>query len=323
MRELPKRALGTTGLVVSRIGLGMAALGRPAYINLGHGEDLEGRRDKPELRAHTAHVLDTAYDSGIRYFDAARSYGLAESFLASWIDGREGTLHDITVGSKWGYTYVADWELDAATHEVKDHSLATLDRQFHESLAELGANLDVYQVHSATLESGVLDDPAVLGRLGDLRDEGLVIGATVTGPHQAEVIRRAIEVESGGRPLFATIQATWNLIEPSAGAALAEAHAAGVGIIVKETLANGRLVNPGSETAMELRHAVHEQPLDGVALAAALVQPWADVVLSGATTIEQLLSNLAAFDIALDDDLPDLTESPEEYWTRRAMLRWT
>ena len=35
------RELGKTGLMVSRIGLGMAALGRPGYINLGHAEDLE------------------------------------------------------------------------------------------------------------------------------------------------------------------------------------------------------------------------------------------------------------------------------------------
>jgi hypothetical protein len=33
---LPPRLLGTTGLTVTPLGLGLAALGRPGYINLGH-----------------------------------------------------------------------------------------------------------------------------------------------------------------------------------------------------------------------------------------------------------------------------------------------
>ena len=38
------RVLGSTGLTVSRIGLGLAALGRPAYINLGREEDYGSER---------------------------------------------------------------------------------------------------------------------------------------------------------------------------------------------------------------------------------------------------------------------------------------
>jgi aryl-alcohol dehydrogenase-like predicted oxidoreductase len=80
--------LGASSLRVSRIGLGLAALGRPAYINLGHVEDMGGdtRVDVMEARAHT--VLDAAYAAGIRYFDAARSYGRAEDFLGSWLARR-------------------------------------------------------------------------------------------------------------------------------------------------------------------------------------------------------------------------------------------
>jgi aryl-alcohol dehydrogenase-like predicted oxidoreductase len=71
--DLPTRRLGRTGLQTTRLGLGLAALGRPAYINLGHAEDLPADRgvDALERRAHL--VLDAAYEAGIRYFDAARS----------------------------------------------------------------------------------------------------------------------------------------------------------------------------------------------------------------------------------------------------------
>jgi hypothetical protein len=43
----------------------------------------------------------------------------------------------VTVGSKWGYTYTANWKIEAKAHEVKEHSLATLERQLPENLASL------------------------------------------------------------------------------------------------------------------------------------------------------------------------------------------
>ena len=121
--------------------------------------------------------------------------------------------------------------------------MAALVRQIAESRALLGDFLDLYQIHSATLESGVLQDQRVLTELNRLRESGLVIGLSVSGPRQAAVIRRALTVEADGVNPFQSVQATWNLLEPSAGPALAEAHAAGWGVIVKEALANGRLAS--------------------------------------------------------------------------------
>ena len=188
-------------------------------------------------------VLDAAYAAGIRYIDAARSYGLAESFLASWIEARNLPPDAVTVGSKWGYTYVGGWQLDATVHEVKDLSAEALRRQIAESRAILGPRLRLYQIHSATLESGVLDDRQVLGELARLSSDGLAIGLTVSGPRQGDTIFRALDVAIDGVNPFQCVQATWNLFEPSAGPALAEAHTRGWGVIIKESLANGRLVD--------------------------------------------------------------------------------
>lgn len=124
----------------------------------------------------------------------------------------------------------------APVHEVKDLSLSTLRRQLEESRALLGAHLPVYQIHSATVESGILEDAAVREELARLWADGMLIGLTTTGPGQGETIERTLEV--GG---FDTVQATWNLLERSAGPALKAAHAAGLGVIIKETVANGRL----------------------------------------------------------------------------------
>ncbi len=47
-----------------------------------------------------------------------------------------------------------------------------------------------------------------------------------SGPHQAETIRRALSVTVDGQQLFTAAEVTWNLLEPSAGVAAAEAPGA-------------------------------------------------------------------------------------------------
>src|SRR4051812_38518982 len=115
------------------IGLGLAALGRPGYLNLGHGADLPDDRTVDALERRTHEVLDAAYERGVRYFDAARSYGLAERFLGSWLDSRGIDPGTVGVGSKWGYTYTADWRVDADPPEVKDLTVDQFRRQVRET----------------------------------------------------------------------------------------------------------------------------------------------------------------------------------------------
>jgi aryl-alcohol dehydrogenase-like predicted oxidoreductase len=322
--------LGRGGPTVTRIGLGLAALGRPGYIDLGRDEDLGPERGAETMERHAHEVLDAAFESGVRYVDAARSYGRAEAFLASWLQARGLGRGDVTVGSKWGYTYTAGWRVDAEVHEVKDHTLATLGRQLTESRALLGDALVLYQIHSATLESGVLEDRDVLAELLRLREDGLVIGMSVSGPRQAGTIRRALEVDVDGANPFGAVQATWNVLEPSAGDALAEAHAAGWGVLVKEAMANGRLGPRGDEADRSMLGPLagaHGVGVDAVAIAAVLANPWADVVLSGAVTPEQLRSNASALGTSFGaDELAVLVrdaESPEAYWRRRSTLAWS
>jgi aryl-alcohol dehydrogenase-like predicted oxidoreductase len=332
-----QRAESTLGEALAsrkHIGLGLAALGRPGYINLGHADDLHHDYDMAamEVRAHA--VLDTAWAGGVRYFDAARSYGAAEEFLASWLTARRITPEEVFVASKWGYIYTAGWKVEAEKHEVKDHSLPVLLRQWAESRDLLDTDLDLYQIHSATLESGVLDDRAVLTELVRMRSTtGVKIGLTLSGPRQAETLRRAQDVEIDAQRVFDCVQATWNLLEPSAGPALQTAHDAGMGVIVKEALANGRLTARNQDAAfadkrrlLEIEASRLETTPDALALAAVLAQPWADVVLSGAATVEQLHSNLGATAIPWDEDaglrLGQLREEPGEYWNLRGGLTW-
>jgi aryl-alcohol dehydrogenase-like predicted oxidoreductase len=137
----------------------------------------------------------------------------------------------------------------AAVHEVKEHTLEAFTVQLRETRALLGDRLGLYQVHSVTEESPVLSDPYLQNALADLRDEGVRVGLSTSGPRQAAVIRAALELTVNGAPLFSSVQSTWNLLETSAAPALAEANDAGVTVALKEIFANGRLAPGGTDAA--------------------------------------------------------------------------
>ncbi|MFI9153287.1 aldo/keto reductase [Streptomyces sp. NPDC053367] len=322
---MPFARLAKATTPTAHVGLGLAAVGRPGYINLGRETDLPEDRTVEALRARTHELLDAAYAQGVRYFDAARSYGRSEEFLAAWLHAHPA-VDDVVVGSKWGYTYTAGWAADADTHEVKDHSLATYERQRAETDALLGDRLDLYQIHSVTPDSPALTDKALHAKLAEAAAQGVSVGFSTSGPAQADAVRAALAVTVDGEPLFRTVQSTYNLLEPSAAPALAEAHDAGLTVIVKEGMANGRLADRYAPDALKAVAAQAGLGCDAVALACVLRQPWAGVVLSGAATTLQLASNLHAPAVDLDEDqltrLAALAEEPRAYWEKRGTLPW-
>ena len=305
---------------MASLGLGLAALGRPGYLNLGHAEDLGADRSVAALRERAHEVLDAAWAGGVRHFDAARSYGRAEEFLGEWLRSRQPA--EAVVSSKWGYVYTADWQVDADPPEVKHHDVETLRRQLAETRERLGDRLDLYAIHSATPETGVLVDAAVLDELRALRAGGVRVGLSVSGVTQRETVERALKLG-----LFDAVQATWNLLERSVEPALAAAAEAGLIVYVKEALANGRLAGREASPALAGAAAEHGTTPDALALAAVMAQPWAGVVLSGAATVATLLSNLQAAHLAwtpeVDERLAGVAEDASSYWERRSALRWT
>lgn len=196
---MPFARLATATTPTCHLGLGLAAVGRPGYITLGRDRDLPADRSVDALRARTHELLDAAYAQGVRYLDAARSYGRSEEFLADWLAARPDVT-DVVIGSKWGYTYTAGWSADAETHEVKDHTLATYERQRAETDALLGDRLDLYQIHSVTPDSPALTDKELHARLAEAAAAGLTVGFSTSGPAQADAIRAALEVTVDGAP---------------------------------------------------------------------------------------------------------------------------
>jgi aryl-alcohol dehydrogenase-like predicted oxidoreductase len=322
-------------MMPARLGLGLAALGRPGYVTLNHARDLGGHYDPSVMESHAHAVLDAAFDGGIRYVDAARSYGRAEDFVASWLRKREIEPGEIVVASKWAYTYTAGWSTTATQHEVKEHSLAAYLRQLHESIERLGPYLSLYQIHSVTAESKTLEDDALIDAIARLRERGIRAGLSVSGAGQDVAIRRSLEVRRDGVRVFDSVQATWNLLERGAESALQDAHAAGMRVVVKESLANGRLTHENrndDEMFYPLVARIRElaesrgTTIEMLALAAALVCPWADVVLTGAATVGQIQSNVAALELAydpeLEEELRSVSINSAEYWRARSSFRW-
>ncbi|BFM25826.1 aldo/keto reductase [Microbacterium sp. che218] len=301
---------------VARLGLGLAAVGRPAYITTARDEDLgdPASRSIEAMRDRAHALLDEAWDLGIRSVDAARSYGRAEEFLGSWLARHPERRAALTIGSKWGYAYVGGWRMDAAVHERKEHSVAMFDRQWPETLAALGSAPDFSLIHSVTPDSPALSDAVLLDRLRALRDRGVRVGLSTSGPHQGEVIHAALAVDA--HP-FSVVQSTWNLLETSVAPALHTAHDDGWTVVVKEALANGELAR--AEPGSRLDRLASGLSPDVFALGAARAQPWADIVLSGATTAAHLRRGVQARPIEAPGDL---ATDPDDYWRRRSERPW-
>jgi aryl-alcohol dehydrogenase-like predicted oxidoreductase len=183
------------------------------------------------------------------------------------------------------------------------------------------------------MESGVLENNQVLDYLWELRENGLIVGLSLSGARQAETLERSQEIKSSGRQLFQSVQITWNILERSATDSISKAVKAGYGIIVKEVLANGRLTTRNTVPDFQEKFKVisgiaesHHVGVDAIAIAYILNQSWISVVLSGAAQRSHLESNIDALKIRLDpteiEKLDQLAESPENYWQTRSDLEW-
>lgn len=314
----------------TKIGLGLAALGRPEYINIKEDESLD--KSETAFKQNALTVLDAAYLFGIRYFDTAPSYGKGEAFLQEWNDSRGHP--DIALGTKWGYTYMANWELGyAGKHEIKEHSLEKLLEQWQHSKALL-PNLKYYQVHSATFDSRILENEAVLNHLYQLKkSKGLTIGITTSGVNQKAVVTAALNIKIENELLFDSFQVTYNVFEQDPFNVLKQVLLQGKEVIVKEALANGRVFPNEKFDNYKKAYQVLNQlskkykvAIDAVALRFVIDNLHPTYVLSGASNSLQLKQNLKALTFKLSSSdlelLRSLSCSSAVYWNERNQLNW-
>ena len=312
------------------IGIGTATIGRPHYINIKTKVSDEPF-NKQNFILKGKSMLTEAYNQGIRHFDTAPGYGIAESILLEWIS--EFQPEGITISTKWGYTYVANFNRNAKVHEIKEHSLGKLNEQWKVS-KQLLPYLNIYQIHSATLDSGVLDNKEVLERLNQLKQEhNLKIGLSTSGDNQNEIIQKALSVEVDNNALFDSFQVTFNVFDQSLLKMTSLLKKENKTIIVKEALANGRVFPNKNynhyQNTYELLESLsnkYDTSIDAVALRFCLdaINPF--MVLSGASEKDHLASNLLVDNFQLTDEeieqIKTLAIQPSSYWKERKQLPW-
>lgn len=314
----------------TKIGLGLAALGRPEYINIRNGNT--PNKSQEAYKENAFSILNFAYEQGIYYFDTAPSYGKGEAYLIDW--NSKYQHKDVTLSTKWGYTYVANWELGfSGAHEVKEHSLAKLKQQWQIS-KKLQPALKIYQVHSATFESGILENNEVLQQLYQIKKEtGIQIGITTSGANQAEIIAAALKIKVNNVDLFDSYQVTYNILEQSTHVILKQLLQLKKTVIIKEALANGRIFKNTQFNQyqklynfLETLAVKYQVGIDAVALRFVMDYLEPTYVLSGAFSKQQLEQNIKAQKIKLNKEeitaLKSFKIAPEAYWEERNKLVW-
>lgn len=313
-----------------KIGLGTAAIGRPQYINIKQKPDEAFSLEA--FRQNGIRLLDEAYAQGVRYFDTAPGYGFAEKLLIDWVLDKDDDL--IEIATKWGYTYVADFDPHATIHEVKEHSLKKLNEQWNQS-KRLLPQLITYQIHSATLETGVLDNEDVLHRLLELKNKyGILIGLSSTGSNQISVVKKALDIEIEGSQIFDVFQVTYNIFDQSLATISEELNNQNKRIVIKEALANGRVFpnenysnyTKAYKKLIELSEK-YKTGIDAIALRFCLDSIPVYKVLSGASNTQHLIDNLKVSNFELEKSeilaLKQLSVGPDHYWDERKNLGWT
>ncbi len=314
----------------NNIGLGTAAIGRPLYINVKQDVTVESF-SLPKFKENGLQVLEDAYNNGVRYFDTSPGYGLAEQLVVEWLESKNDP--SIQVSTKWGYTYVANFDPKAKQHEVKEHSIDKLNMQWAYSKLLL-PYLKVYQIHSATFDSGVLDNSEVLKRLHELKKENnITIGLTTTGNNQTEVLEKGLSIQIENETLFQSFQCTFNMLDQSVSKYTEALQSLSGPFIIKEALANGRLIPNNNYVKYRnlydfMKRLAHKYEVgeDAIALRYCMeIFPRA-VVLSGADNGIHLRANLKGNEFSLNEsEIEQLNAfgiSSKEYWQERKQLAW-
>src|SRR4051812_13559162 len=130
------RCLGSTGVKVSRLGLGCGNFGgvgsAPAFYGMGESED------------QAAALLDRAWDAGINLLDTADAYGggRSESYLGSWLRAKGSSVRDRLVVSSKVFNPVGPGPNQRGLSRL--HIL----RQIDASLTRLATDrIDLYMIH--------------------------------------------------------------------------------------------------------------------------------------------------------------------------------
>lgn len=194
-------AFGKTGLAVSRLGIGTAALG-----------------DLKLSETEADHILRGALDAGISLIDTARSYGVAEARIGRIIAGRR---NKVVLSTKVGYGIPGepDWTGSCVTKGV-EAALRAMRTEW----------IDIVHLHSCPVQT--LQQRGVVESLHRAQQMGKIRVAAYSGDNEA----LDWAISSGA---FGSVQFSLNPVDQrSIDRALPPAGRRGMGILTKRSLGN-------------------------------------------------------------------------------------
>lgn len=245
------RPLGRTGLNVSLIGLGTVKLGRNTDVKYPAAFELPS-----DAQAKT--LLQTALDLGVNLIDTAPAYGTSEARLGPFVTAHRDR---IVLATKAGESYENG-------RSMYDFSSKAIIASVENSLRNLGTDhVDILVLHSNGEDEKILTQTDALEGLAAVKRAGKVRAAGLSAKTEKGI---ALAGES-----LDIVMAPFSQSDQLLAGVLAEAHAAGLGVLAIKGLASGHL--PAS-----------------VAIEFVLKQPFIDALIVGTIDTEHLRAAVAA-----------------------------
>jgi aryl-alcohol dehydrogenase-like predicted oxidoreductase len=213
--SLPTAVLGRTGITVTRLGYGAMEI---------RGSRIWGGRPVTEEQASA--ILNAVLDAGVTFIDTANDYGRSEEFIGKFIAHRRQEYY---LATKCGCTVVRhDENTDETPHVWTRENLL---RGLHESLQRMKTDyVDIMQLHNPPVD--VCQQANLVAVLEEMRQQGKVrfVGISTTLPHLPTYLRWGV---------FDTFQIPYSALERDHEEWISKAGEAGLGIIIRGSVARG------------------------------------------------------------------------------------
>ncbi len=154
---MQKRALGSTGIDVSVLGLGTVKIGRNQQVKYPSGFELPDDKSVIEL-------FELARSLGINFIDTAPAYGSSEQRLGELLPDRD----DWVIMTKVGEIFE---EAQSRFDFSFDHTIKSVERSLKRLKRDV---LDIVLVHSDGNDMDIINDGAAFDALEVMKNKGLI-----------------------------------------------------------------------------------------------------------------------------------------------------
>jgi aryl-alcohol dehydrogenase-like predicted oxidoreductase len=266
-------ALGSTGIQVTRLGIGLSEIG------------------STELGIYTVEkLLNMGLDAGINFLDTAACYGNSEELVGMTVSHRRS---EYTLATKCGHVagnYKGEaWTAELVTDSI-ERSLKLMKTDY----------VDLVQLHSCKID--VLEQGDVIEALIKARDAGKTRFIGYSGDNE----HAQWAVDSG---IFATLQTSFSMVDQKARDGLLEAaEAKGMGIIIKRPIGNIVWGKASVSSAYHQQYLERAQAMSALgpvvgeddpikmAMGFTFAHPQVHTAIVGTTNPAHLLSNIEMLD---------------------------